>query len=170
MTLPDDPSVVNPYASPAAVDDELPLQTTDNSRALLQQFRAQMHGLAVLWLLVGVLVSVLGLAFLSGELLAIGETFFRFEGIFVGLAILTAGALWLIAGLITLFKRLWAVYLGLVGSYVALALFVIAGIAWSEVATLVPIMFFGIAIVQSHRLIGWANDLRNRGIPLSARP
>ncbi len=45
MTLSNDPSDVNPYASPAVVDDRLPLETSGDTRALLQQFRSQIHGL-----------------------------------------------------------------------------------------------------------------------------
>lgn len=170
MTRPHDPAEMNPYAAPAAVDDQLPLQLTGNARVLLQQFRAQMHGLAVLWLVVGITFTAISFAIISGELFFLGSpSIYSFDGIAVGLFILTAGGLWLVAGLMTLFKQLWAVYLGLVGSYLVLLLIVAIGIASRSVGTLVPIMLFAIAVVQSHRVIGWAKELLNHGIPLTTR-
>lgn len=107
---------------------------------------------------------------MSGQLLTLCGTFFRFEGVVIGLFFLAAGGLWGVAGLMTLFKQLWAVYLGLVGSYLLLVLFMVIRIASFSPGAVVPMMFFGIAIVQSHRVIGWAKDLLKRGIPLTARP
>ncbi|WP_254507885.1 hypothetical protein [Anatilimnocola floriformis] len=119
-------------------------------------------------MLVGVVVSAISFPLLSGQLFTRGDTLLQFE--VVGLILLICAGLWFVAGLMTIFKQLWAVYLGLVGSYLALILFAVVGIASFAPAALVPLMFFVIAIVQSHRVIAWAKDLLNRGISLATRP
>lgn len=73
----------------------------------------------------------------------------------------TGGLLWVAVGAFTLLKHMWAVYVGLVLSYLALAGSVL-GLAPCQVILLLPV------VIQAHRVLRWAKKLWSCGVPLTA--
>ena len=59
-------------------------------------------------------------------------------------------------------KQIWAVYVGLVLSYIS----VIGNLININVCGLVILV---VIIIQAHRVIGWSRELTARGIPLNTK-
>lgn len=144
----------NPYQAPSVggVALESPL-------LLLKKFRSQIHALGGFWIVVAVLNGVAA-AFIAG-LPSTGEM----EGLnFVIAGVLGVFALaWAMIGILTCLKKIPAVYIGLVLSYIALVTSVVN-------FSICPVLLYGAAILQAHRVIGWAKELKRTGIPLNAIP
>ena len=83
------------------------------------------------------------------------------QAIFVVIA--GMGFIWLALGLLTCLKQMWAVYVALVLSYMSLVSQVLnLNLSGSVILTFV--------VLQAHRVIGWANQMRAAGVPLTTLP
>jgi hypothetical protein len=151
------PPDFNPYASPSFDPVKTLVVSTVDMARLVKQYRQQMHSLGALWIIIGSLLLILGgvVGFMPGN---DNVDNFVMLGIFV-----VMGLIWLGLGVLTCLKQMWAVYVGLVLSY----LMVVNNLINFNLCGLV---IMGAAIFQAHRVIGWAKDLTRKGIPLSTRP
>jgi hypothetical protein len=151
----------NPYQTPASAGQSPSQLATANPALvkLVKDFRAQIHALGGFWIFIGLLVgavSVFGAGAIFDEI--------EGEGRFVIFAIfLVLSLLWLTLGVLTCLKHIWAVYVGLVLSYLSL----IGNVLSMSVCGIVILIA---VIIQAHRVIGWASQLTRAGIPLTARP
>lgn len=154
-SLPNDP---NPYAAPP-ITAEMPFDSGERSIAMtkiIKDFRSQSLALGVVWIIFGVIA--VGLIALLSTTDALAD---REEGGPIFLAILAAlGVLWFAAGIGTLMKQLWGVYIGLVMGYLSL----IGNLLSFNLCALAITIF---VLVQAHRVIGFARKMQAEGIPLN---
>jgi hypothetical protein len=151
MNPPDDHA--NPYQSPAVEPSLPPLPLPGaGDLVMVKKFRDQIHALGALWLVIGGVGTATGVVLLvpSGG-----------QDLLPGSVLIAMGTLWLAVGLFSLSKQMWAVYTGMVLSYLMLA---------SAVLQLSPCfaVFFVLVVIQCHRVVGWAKQMRARGVPLTA--
>lgn len=73
------------------------------------------------------------------------------------------GCIWLGLGVSICLKLIWALYVALVLCYLS----VIGNLINLNVCGLVILI---VVILQSHRVLGWAKQLQQASIPLTARP
>jgi hypothetical protein len=150
----------NPYESPqfAAEPQFAPAATSVQLAKKLGDFRTQIVALGAGW----IVLSALGLA--AGAFLFASLREAEVEGIWVVAAIvLSMGFIWLVLGVCTCAKQMWSVYAGLVLCYVSAA-----GNLFS--LNLCAIAILVVFIVQAHRVIRLAGELRRAGIALTTRP
>lgn len=153
------PPDFNPYASPTYDPVKTPVISTVDMVKLVKQYRQQMHSLGALWIIIGSLAVIAGIAFIGlGSQAANDIDQYVAAGIFIFM-----GSLWLGLGIMTCLKQMWAVYVGLVLSYLMVINSLIS-------FNLCGIVIVGAAIFQAHRVIGWAKELQRKGIPLWTRP
>ncbi|HEV7282466.1 MAG TPA: hypothetical protein VGN57_19845 [Pirellulaceae bacterium] len=161
----ENPSPFAAYAPPAAGSAATPVSPYQAYLPILKQFREQMLALGVLWLLFGALGSVAGAALVAMHLGQFDVDAERLEGfpLFLALFALAIGLLWLFAGVGTLMKRQGAVIAGLVLSYLWLVGNVISlNLCLAALAIVV--------IIQAHRVLRFASQLRAAGVPLDTKP
>jgi hypothetical protein len=152
---------INPYQSPLAVSSpESDSEFGAEKRGLHRKFRQQIHALGGVWIIIGSLFC-----------LALRPTHTGTDSLWVLGAI---GVVWLLLGVFACLKQMWAVYVGLVLSYILLVgdLILISVIRW---VILIGVIGIGLAILavlilQAHRVIRWAKTLREAGIELTAKP
>lgn len=127
----------------------------------ITKFRREMHGLGGFWIFIGVLVVFLGIALGSG---AQGLNQIP-GGLGAGIAVVFGilGAIWIGLGVFTCMKHMWAVWVGLVLSYLSL----LGNLINLNVCGLIVL---AAVIVQAHRCINRARELDAAGIPLDTRP
>lgn len=154
------PPDFNPYASPAYDPVKTPVVSTVDMVKLVKQYRQQMHSLGALWIIIGGLAVILGIVFVANDHGVAEDEIVHY--VMVGI-FLVMGSLWLGLGVLTCLKQMWAVYVGLVLSYLMVVNSLIS-------FNLCGIVIIGAAIFQAHRVIGWAKELQRKGIPLSTRP
>lgn len=131
------------------------------SRDLVRQFRTQAHALGALWIIIGTAaVAVAGLAFQGNAFLAnnLGGS----TQILLGI-VASMGALWFALGLLTCLKQIWAVYIGLVLSYLSL----LGQVVNFNICGCIIVILM---ILQAHRVIGWAKKMRAAGFPMTTKP
>ena len=153
------PFADNPYQSPAivpahsvALDGGLATADVDK----LRKFRQQMHALGGVWIFLGSVALGLGI------FLAVYTPIRDASDPFLMGILLVSGILHLVLGVMTCCKQMWAVYVGIVLSYI------------SVIGNLISLNLCALAIlaailVQAHRVAGWANDFKRRGIPLTTK-
>lgn len=150
----------NPYQAPAV--DPRPMPTgaasTAAAAALVKDFRTQIHALGAFWIFIGGLA--LALVAFAASLVDPGESPALFMAILGGL-----GLVWLTLGVLTCCKQLWAVYVGLVLSYLSLI-----GNLVTLNFNICSLILLIAAIAQAHRVIGWAGQMTRMGIPLTTKP
>ena len=78
-------------------------------------------------------------------------------------AIIGLGVVWIVLGVLTCLKQMWAVYAALVLSYLS-ALGNILQLAVIAIIIMVAV------IAQAHRVIVWARQIYRAGVPLTAKP
>lgn len=146
----------NPYQSPATETGAAPLAPQGAvDLVMVKKFRDQIHALGAVWLLIGGLMIAVGVASFLGA--SDGAADDRFMGpVLIGF-----GAFWLMIGVFALLKHMWAVYVGLVLSYLSL----IGNLLRLSVCGVILLL---LVIIQAHRVIGWAKELWSRGVPLNA--
>lgn len=161
----ENPSPFAAYAPPAAGSAERPASPYQAFLPILKQFREQMLALGVLWILFGALGSVAGAALVAMHLGQIQVDPQRLDAFPLVLALfaLGIGLLWLVAGIGTLMKRQGAVVAGLVLSYLWLLGNVVSlNLCLAALAIVV--------IIQGHRVLRFASQLRAAGVPLDTKP
>jgi len=161
MSTPNDDSQ-NPYQAPASAAPPPGEPLTANNVLqvkLLKDFRSQIHALGGFWIFIGALAGAVGIFLASAAVNDLEDV----EGLVVLGLILVMSLAWIGLGICTCLKQMWAVYVGLVLSYLSL----IGNIINFRICGLV---ILGIVIVQAHRVISWAGHLKQAGIPLTARP
>jgi hypothetical protein len=157
------PQFSNPYQSPAGIGGSSGPYIDVHSaryRKLLKDFRSQMHALGAYWIVIGGLVLIL-IGFLATFLDTesnVPDAGFLIVFFFGGLALM-----WVVLGVFTCLKQIWAVYIGLVLTYVGL----IGNLCSFNICGIVILI---VVIMQAHRVIGWAAQLQQAGIPLNTRP
>jgi hypothetical protein len=150
----------NPYQAPAIDTGHVPTGAASTAAAasLVKDFRTQIHALGGFWIFIGSLALALA-AFLGG-------TVDPEESPAVAMGILGGlGLVWLTLGVLTCYKQLWAVYVGLVLSYLSL----IGNLITLNINICGLILLIA-AIAQAHRVIGWAKQMTRMGIPLTTKP
>jgi hypothetical protein len=150
----------NPYQAPAVASFAVDPNSPTANQLLLKKFRSQIHALGGFWIIIGVLVGLAGGAITLLDVqrspdVAIGVALIAITGAFA--------LFWITVGVLACRKAMPAVYVGLVCSYLALLAAVVG-------FSICPIVIFGAAILQAHRVIRWANDLKTTGIPLTMKP
>ena len=148
---------INPYASPTYTDDSPVIGAVNPLTSIAQQgtlrsFRTVMHTVGGIWIAFAVLIFVgtLALAGVPADGLLLGIMF-------------GMGIMWLVLGLATCFKHMWAVYVGLVLCYLS-ALGNVLQLNFCALVIVVPI------IILAHVAISKASQLRRAGIPYNAKP
>lgn len=133
--------------------------TSGNLRLMkvLRDFRTQIVALGVVWLLLAGLV--LGASAMLGGMLEGDDSTDQIFLIVMGVC----GLIWGTLGIGACLKQMWAVYAGLVLSYLSAA-------GNLPSLNLCPIIILAVVIIQAHRVIGFARELQRAGIPLTARP
>lgn len=165
MSTPDE-NGNNPYQAPVA---GLPSQlnsenTSAEDQVNLTKFRQQIHALGGFWIFIGSIVlaavAVLGFGYFKADDLERNG----FAISIVAIGIMSAmSIIWILIGVLSCLKQIWAVYVGLILSYISLLMQVIQ-------MNICGVVILIIVIMQSHRVISLANRLRAAGIPLSAKP
>jgi hypothetical protein len=134
---------------------------TPIDRSMIKKFREQMLALGVLWVLIGGLAAIF-VFYLNARRGATIGGFGTAEGMIIGV-VGALSAVWMVLGVMTCLKQMWAVYVGLVLSYLN-AIGSVLQINLCAVGIMIA------AILQAHRVIGWARRMRQAGVPLNAKP
>lgn len=157
-----EPPDLNPYASPAALDSYVQPKVVSTYEMLkdVKRFRSEIHALGGLWILIGCFPVGVGLLIVLDSAMQADFDVDRLlsMGMFVVL-----GTPFLIVGAFTCLKQMWAVYIGLIMSYVLTGLSLLLFNLCAGIAFLAGI--FG-----GHRVISWSHELRRKGIPLTTKP
>ena len=153
----------NPYKTPAqSYEPSAAAQAyardvdTRETMETIKKFREQMHALGALWIIIGAIA--LGLSLYTMNEMPGDENAF---GVVVVFGFF--GLLWFGLGIATCFKLIGAVYVGLVISYLSL----LANILSLNICGTIVVI---VVILQAHRVIKWAGEMRNSGIPLNSLP
>jgi hypothetical protein len=147
----------NPYRSPEhAAEYAAKYQwNSEIDLSIVQRYRNQMHTLGAVWLGSGVLLAlVCGLFLVTG--------FRRLSYLEIGVAIFYGLPL-ILLGAAVFAKQMWAVWIGLILTYIATLTSVFSCNAYATV-------LFLILVVQGHRALAMAGQLTSAGIPLDLRP
>jgi hypothetical protein len=122
---------------------------------IVERFQEEIRALGGFWLFLGI-ICVLGL------LLASVPYDFP-EGAVFATAGLGLGIPWIVLGAMTLRKKMAAVYMGLLLTDVLMAICVLT-------LNICGVAILAASILQAHRVIRWAKQMRQAGIPLTAKP
>lgn len=125
-------------------------------KELVRKFRREMHGLGGFWIFIG------ALAFIAGIVIAAAGAGAAGVEPALGVVAVVLGAGWIGIGVFTCLKHAWAVYVGLVLSYLSLLGNLIN-------LNICPLVILIIVIVQAHRCIKWMGQMRDAGVPLTAK-
>lgn len=157
MSQPEFPPI-NPYQAPAPAPVSMAIDPrAAEQKVKIKKFRDQIHALGALWIILGGIGLASGLFLLT---VRAGEV--EDSTILAGILIVT-GSCWFGLGVATCMKQLWAVYVGLALSYLSL----LGNLVKFNVCSLILLV---VVILQAHRVIGWAKELRAMGIPLDTKP
>lgn len=148
----------NPFAVPETnsfADTDVAVE----HHATLKNFRQQILALGVLWILFGVLLlAVLGFL-LNAQNAALPMQFTDVLLVVIG----GSSAVYLLLGIAACCKQIWAVYAGLVLTYLGL-------LGQLSEVNVCGLIMTGVILLQAHRVIGFAKKLKAAGIPLNAVP
>jgi hypothetical protein len=153
---------LNPYASPAIPDGlvQQPVVSSYERLKDVKRFRSEIHALGGVWIAIG--LFPIGMA-----LLVILETAVQseltFESLLATGTFLVIGTPFVVIGIFTCRKQMWAVYVGLVMCYL------VAGLSLPFCNLFVALVSLA-GVFGGHRIISWAQELRRKGIPLTTRP
>lgn len=128
-------------------------------RETLKNFRQQIMALGVLWILFGVLLLAAFGFLMNAQNAALPM---QFDGVLL-VVVGGSSAVYLLLGLAACCKQIWAVYAGLVLTYVGL----LGQLTQINVCGLI---ITAVILLQAHRVIGFARKLKAAGIPLSTVP
>jgi hypothetical protein len=158
----------NPYQAPATTSVAIDTSAGTSNLLLLKKFRSQIHAIGGLWIIFGVMGG-LGAFFMTALFITDGfgesERLAELKGMAtLLLAILVPSSIaWMLVGIFSCYKKMPAVYVGLVLSYISL-------IGNLLNFNLCPAIILGAAIFQAHRVISMAGELRKLNISLNAKP
>ena len=142
-------------------DEREPGPPQDVDRKMIRKFREQIHALGALWIIIGSLAGAITIIALQGSLDLAARV--GGEQQVVLFLIAGTGLVWFVLGVLTCLKQMWAVYVALVLSYLSLLGQVLnLNICGGIILILV--------ILQAHRVIVWARQMRAAGVPLTAKP
>lgn len=148
----------NPFAIPET-NSFAEANVATEHRETLKSFRQQILALGVLWILFGVLLlAALGFLMSARNAALPGQ----FDGILLGV-IGGSSAVYLLLGIAACCKQIWAVYAGLVLTYLGL---------FGQLTNLnvCGLIITAVILLQAHRVIGFAKKLKAAGIPLNTVP
>ncbi len=150
----------NPYQSPAVAAPVIDPAHAGNLRLhkLLKDFRAQILALGAFWVFIGLVAIVIGVLAGNGSLARDDNA-----GMIVMAIMGIVGLGWMLLGVMTCLKQTWAIYVALVLSYLSL----ISSLARFQICGIILLL---VVILQAHRVLGWAKELRCAGIPLTTKP
>jgi hypothetical protein len=146
--------------TPDDYEEETPDIRSSITRELVKSFRDQIHALGAFWIFIGVLAMVIGTLAIMGNKLFADNLGSQMILLFITAAL---GVLWLVTGIMTLLKQMWAVYVGLVLSYLSL-------VGQFFTLNFCGILILALVIIQAHRVIGWANKMNANHVPLTTKP
>jgi hypothetical protein len=153
MSQPTDP--VNPYAPPTLDPKQADWQPSGISPILqrtIREFRQQSLALGAAWIILGMLAGIVGVV-VAGPLAD------QVDGVLLGIVVV-CGVLWTTLGVFTCLRKMWAVYTGLVLSYIS----VVGNLLGLNLCALVILI---VIIVQAHRVIGFARTIQRAGLSLN---
>jgi hypothetical protein len=165
-------SSINPYQTPV----EAPLPQTNESqdegrRGKLTAFRQQIHAVGGAWIVFGILLlpaaSGISVGNLTGRTIDGKVVAGNPALLVVGNALGLLALVWIVAGVATCLKHVWAVYTGLIINYVVLAGLVLT--LPQAVCNIVFVVIFVFVILQAHRVLRWSREFTAAGIPLNAK-
>lgn len=158
---------INPYASPSMASLADPgIMANEEMRKMVKQFRSQMHSLGGLWIFFSIVVIGLGGLILSVTVNQMQDANVRAVVMITGIIYLVLGVAWGAIGVCTCLKQMWAVWVGLILCYLS----VIGNLLTFNFSKILAFAILGAAILQGHRVIGWAKQMKAKGIPLTAKP
>jgi hypothetical protein len=153
--IPADANEPNPYAPPrTSAEAGVHAVPAPVDRVMVKKFRDQILALGVLWIIIGTLAAGLGV-------FGLGRT--SDAPVLLSIVVIL-GLAWIVIGVLACLKHMWAVYAGLVLSYLSLV---------GQLVNLnlnLGLLVVILVIFQAHRVIGWAKQMRAAGIPLTAKP
>ena len=173
---PSEHSLPESSTSTGPTSDDIQLPVGEIDAGFIKRFREQVHALGVVWIVLGSFEAVP--LFLPTNVLAVGAIDPQWVTIDAVL-----GLAWIALGAYSLEKNLWALKLGRVLCY----LMVIANIAlWISLASqrqvgpipvsslmtmaMVRLFIWGGVLLQCRRVIRWAKQMQQAGVPLTSRP
>jgi hypothetical protein len=158
MSQPTDP---NPYASPSLpASPSFPDVSGGMDHRLqrtIRDFHNQSLALGVAWIVMALLALGL-IAFAVGTTASQGQS----PLLIAAAVVVVFGIIWITVGTFTCLKHLWAVYTGLVLSYISLVGNLLS-------LNLCAILILLAIIVQAHRVLGFAKQIQAAGLPLTTR-
>ena len=156
------PAEPNPYQSPAVISPvaQPALESQGHYHKILKDFRSQIVALGAFWIFIGAVAA--GLGIIAGGVLSAAREV-NPESTIVLVILLVSGCIWIGLGVLVCLKQMWAVYVALVLSYLS----VVSSLFRLQICAVLLLVF---VILQAHRVLGWAKQLRAAGIPLTTRP
>ena len=145
----------------ASSDESQPSLSPVIDRKLVRKFREQIHALGALWIFIGTVTAVLAFVGLQGNADVAARVAGNQSALLFVMEVM--GIIWLILGVLTCLKQMWAVYVALALSYLSL----VGQILNLNVCGGIIVV---IVILQAHRVLGWAKQMRAAGLPLTAKP
>ena len=128
----------------------------------IKKFRREMHGLGGFWIFIGTIVLFLGIGIMATG--GGGNPALAGQGPILGAVFLILGLLWFGLGVCTCLKHMWAVWTGLVLSYLS-----VLGNLMNLPQSVCGLIFLAVAIVQAHKCIKRAKELNAAGVPLTTK-
>ena len=163
----------NPYSAGTSFDQPLsgsPVGMSPELADTLKKFKQQVLALGVLWIILGVLVGI-GAALIAtgGAMLQMGGPGAQPElppgattSVLVLAGVSAAMSLaWIVTGIFSIMKHVWAIYSGLVLTGLALI--------WNLVSfSLCPVLILVVALLQGIRVAMYVGQLNRAGVPLNS--
>src|SRR5688572_8828191 len=80
-------------------------------REMIKKFRDQMHALGAFWIIIGGLAAALGMFVVGGSAGSVGQVGGNAQIVMTVMVVF--GVIWILLGVLTCVKQMWAVYVGL---------------------------------------------------------
>ncbi len=128
-----------------------------STRTKLERFRKEIHGLGGFWIFIGAVALIVCVLVLAADA---PNADMPPEALVI---LIPLTILWLVIGVCTCLKQMWAVYTGLVMSYLSLVSNILTQINGCAIIMLV------VAIIQAHRVIKWAGEFKEMGVPINTK-
>jgi hypothetical protein len=148
----------NPYQSPATAGPQIHAGNTAQVALVkvLRDFRSQIVALGAFWIIIGAIATGMGVYLTTQDAQNPNQKILM-------IVVAVMGGAWIALGALVCAKQIWALYIGLVLSYLSL----VGNLVNLNICAIVLV---AVVILQAHRVLGWVKQLRAAGIPLSTRP